>query len=127
MSAASFQQAPIRYESVVAAQVYSHSGEFAPEVVDLAIPARGVSFQFTRKYRSGRSGEPGPLGRGWTFTYAKRPEQAAEDVLFHDGYGRVHRFAGSPRRRGLSAPDGFYAVLAPRLERSRSGNAGATA
>jgi YD repeat-containing protein len=91
--------------------VYSHSGEFAPEVLDLDLAARGVSFQFLRKYRSARSRETGLLGRGWTFTYAKWLERDGEDLLYHDGHGRIHRFAFSAPRPGCSAPDGFYAVL----------------
>jgi hypothetical protein len=39
-------QFTIRNASVVGAQVYSHSGEYAPQMIDFALPARGVSFQF---------------------------------------------------------------------------------
>jgi YD repeat-containing protein len=106
----SMQQAPVRNESVIGAQVYSHSGEFSPQVFDLEVPSRGLSFQFVRKYRSALSGEIGPLGRGWTFTYARRLEQDGADVLYHDGFGGVHRFSLAPDG-GFSPPDGFYAVL----------------
>jgi hypothetical protein len=91
-----FKQAPLRNESVVGAQVYSHSGEFSPRVFDIAVPGRGLSFQFVRKYRSALCEEAGPLGRGWTFSYAKRVEREGNDILYHDGFGRVHRFAGNP-------------------------------
>jgi hypothetical protein len=105
------QQAPIRNESVIGAQVLSHSGEFSPQVVDFALPGRGFSFQFVRKYRSSLSQQLSPLGRGWTFTYAKYIESEGDDILYHDGFGRTHRF---PRMLGKSeyiSPDGFYAVL----------------
>ena len=104
------QPAPIRNESIIGAQVCSHSGEFSPEVFDLELPSRGVSFQFLRKYRSALSHEIRPLGRGWTFTYAKRLEQDGADILYHDGFGRIHRFSSSPNG-GFVSPDGFYAVL----------------
>jgi YD repeat-containing protein len=107
----SFQQAPVRNESVIGAQVYSHSGEFSPQVFDLDLPARGVSCQFIRKYRSAQHKEIGPLGRGWTFTYAKRIEQEGSDILYHDGVGRVHRFGISKTTGKFLSPDGLYAVL----------------
>jgi YD repeat-containing protein len=108
----SFQQAPIRGESVIGAQLYSHSGEFSPQVFDLEIPARGVSFQFVRKYRSGLNKHLGALGRGWTFTYAKRIEQSGRGILYYDGFGRVHLFAFSEVDGRFRSPDGFYAILA---------------
>jgi len=89
------RQAPIRNQSVIGAQVYSHSGEFAPQVFDLELPARGVSFQFIRKYGSANKEQIDALGRGWTFTYAKRFVPDGSDVLYHDGFWRVHRFAFS--------------------------------
>lgn len=107
-----FQQAPVRNESVVGAQVYGHSGEFSPRVVDFELPGRGVSFQFVRKYRCVRSREAGSLGRGWTFAYAKRIERVDGGLLYYDGLGRTHRFARTPGRNDWVSPDGFYAVLA---------------
>jgi len=76
------RQAPIRNQSVIGAQVYSHSGEFAPQVFDLELPARGVSFQFIRKYGSANKEQIDALGRGWTFTYAKRLVPDGSDVLY---------------------------------------------
>jgi YD repeat-containing protein len=106
----SFQQAPVRNASVVGAQVYSHNGEFSPQVYDFELPARGVFFQFIRKYRSANHNDFGSLGRGWTFSYAKWLEQEENDILFHDGFGRSHRFVFSADG-SFSSPDGFYAVL----------------
>jgi YD repeat-containing protein len=78
---------------------------------DLEMPARGVSFQFVRKYRSAQHQEIGALGRGWTFTYTKRIEQDRSDILYHDGFGWMHRFALSSADGSFVSPDGFYALL----------------
>ena len=111
------KQAPVRNASVLGAHVYSHSGEFAPEVTDVTLPGRGPSFTFVRKYRSARhDDETGELGRGWTFAYAKRLVGDGRDVLYHDGFGRVHRFTASGRLR-YGSPNGFYSVLARRAAR----------
>ncbi len=106
-----FQQCPVRNENVIGAQVYSHSGEFSPRVVDFGIPGRGISFQFVRKYRIACSQEICPIGRGWTFTYAKRIEHKDNDVLYHDGLGRTHRFAGTRDKNKYGSPKGFYSIL----------------
>src|SRR6266704_1873247 len=104
-------QAPLRGASIVGAQVYSHSGEFSPRVSDLAIPGRGISFRLTRKYRSSMSGTIGKFGRGWTFSYAKRLEERGRDVVYHDGFGRVHLFIYSATSRRYETPEGFYSTL----------------
>ncbi|HET7458545.1 MAG TPA: DUF6531 domain-containing protein [Gemmatimonadaceae bacterium] len=104
--------APLRNASVVGAHVYSHSGEFAPEVRDLHLPGRGIWLAFTRHYRSGCADRVGPLGRGWTYGYAKRCERAGRDLLFHDGEGREHRLKAAPDGRGWAPPDGMYASCA---------------
>lgn len=106
-----FLQSPVRNESVVGAQVYSLNGEFSPQVIDLTIPARGISFQFIRKYRSTNHLEVGALGRGWTFTYAKSLGKDGNDILYHDGLGRIHCFKYVPSKHSYTSPDGFYAVL----------------
>jgi YD repeat-containing protein len=104
-----FQQAPVRSKSVVGAQVYSHSGEFSPQVFDLELPSRGVGFQFLRKYSSARYHDVGLLGRGWTFAYNKRIERDGDCILYHDGFWRSYRFASAGS--GFLSPDGFYALL----------------
>lgn len=81
------------------------------------MPGRGVSFQFVRKYRSAQHQEIGPLGWGWTFTYAKRLMPDGSDVLYHDGFWRVHRFAFSSVDGSFLSPDGFYAVLTAEQDR----------
>jgi YD repeat-containing protein len=113
-----FQQAPLRNESMAGDQVYSHSGEFSPQVVDVTIPGRGVSFQFIRKYSSSRHKEIDSLGHGWTFTYAKRLEREGKDILYHDGEGRIHRFTHQPGKNHYRSPDGLYAVLIGESEKS---------
>ena len=106
-----FSQCPVRNESVVGAQVYSHSGEYAPLVMDFGLPARGVSFQFIRKYRSANCQVIGTMGRGWTFTYAKALEKEGDDILYHDGLGRIHRFKPIPSKDSYLSPDGLYMRL----------------
>lgn len=109
MPHARIQSAPVRNPSVVGAHVYSHSGEFAPQVTDLTLPGRGISFAFVRKYRSACHDDRGVLGRGWSFAYAKRLVAADGGVLYEDGFGRTHHFRST--RGGFEAPDGFYARL----------------
>jgi YD repeat-containing protein len=106
-----FAQCPVRNESVVGAQVYSHSGEYSPHAIDFGLPARGVSFQFMRKYRSANRQAVGPMGRGWTFTYAKALEQEGDGILYHDGLGRIHHFKSMPSKDSYLSPDGLYMLL----------------
>src|SRR5690242_17688464 len=110
------QQAPVRNASVVAASVYSHSGDFSPQAVDLAFPGRGLSVAFTRKYRSALSQTIAPLGRGWTFTYAKSIERENDALLYHDGYGRTHPFTQVDGQEIYTAPE-LYAVLTSQKNR----------
>ncbi len=114
MTESLFKQAPVRNESVVGAHVYSHSGEFSPRVVDVALPGRGLSIQFIRKYRSALQQTLGPFGRGWTFTYAKRLEKSKDHhLLYHDGLGRIHQFTPDPATGDFLSPAGLYAILTP--------------
>jgi hypothetical protein len=106
------QQAPVRNESIVGAQVYSHNGEYSPRVVEFGLPGRGVSFEFARKYRSSHNDQMGTLGRGWTFTYAKRLDQADGGILYSDGLGRTHLFRRADGDNTFISPGGFYALLA---------------
>lgn len=101
---------PLRNASMVGSKVYSHSGEYSPRAVDFTLPSRGVSFEFTRKYRSRLADRIGALGRGWTFTYAKKLEQDEQGILYHDGMARVHRFTPVIGTNRFQSP-GFYAVL----------------
>jgi uncharacterized protein DUF6531 len=80
-------------------------------VIDFGLPARGVSFQFIRRDRSANHHEVGSLGRGWTVTYAKALEKEGNDILYHDGLRRVHRFKFVPLKDFYESPEGFYAVL----------------
>lgn len=105
-----FLQPPVRNASVVGAHVYSHSGEFGPQVTDCQLPGRGISFAFKRIYRSTGHRSLGEMGRGWTFTYAKRLERDDDTLVYHDGFGRVHRFTDCGEGR-YAAPAGFYSVL----------------
>src|SRR5712691_3475972 len=109
---------PVRNGTLVGFNVNSHSGEFSPTAVDVVIPGRGLSFAFVRQYRSGQSQDDGPLGKGWTFSYAKRLERAGQEILYHDGFGLVHRFTPEAGGTVYKAPPGLYAVL--RVEATRA-------
>lgn len=103
--------APLRNASVVGSQVYSHSGEFSPLVIDVEIPCRGLWFRFARKYRCENRNQIGPLGRGWTFSYAKRIDGSAQNLVYHDGEGRVYRFASDASLNKFVGPSGLYAAM----------------
>jgi YD repeat-containing protein len=96
---------------MVGVDVYSHSGEFSPWAVDLALPGRGLAFRFVRTYRFGRSNDLGPLGRGWHVNYFQRLERFESDILYHDNVGRTHQFANERGTEGFVSPDGVYATL----------------
>jgi YD repeat-containing protein len=76
----------------------------------MALPGRGLAFQFKRTYRSALSDHVGPLGRGGTFSYAKSLEEVGNRILFHDGMGNTFNFTKTTAGRFVS-PDGFYSVL----------------
>jgi YD repeat-containing protein len=89
--------------------VFLHTGELTQHAVDLAIPGRGMDWQFERRYRSGMSYD-GPLGQGWEFNYNRRlAVQANGDVLCVNGLGRADRYvlAGGT----YQSPRGFYTRL----------------
>lgn len=106
-----FLKHPIRNESVVGAQVYSHSGAYSPLVSDFSLPARGIFFQFLRKYHSANCRSIGPMGRGWTFNYLKMLENEDDDILYHDGLGRIHRFEPTTSKDSFLSPHGLYMRL----------------
>jgi YD repeat-containing protein len=104
------QQSPIRNASFVAAAVYGHSGEFAPQYTDVRIPGRGVDLEIVRSYRSSLAGRAREMGRGWSLGPCSRIEADGDDVLYHDGCGEVYRFRNRGRV-GFSSPDGAYSTL----------------
>src|SRR6266540_814179 len=99
-----FLQCPVRNESVVGAHVYSHSREYSPQVRYFNLPARGISCQFIRKYRLANHEVDGVMGRGWIFTYAKAIEKEGDDILYHDGLGRIHHFTSVPSKNSYVFP-----------------------
>lgn len=107
-----FQPPPSRNASLIAVSVYSHSGEFAPQVTDLRLAGRGVDLVFTRSYRSSLAGTIADLGRGWATNFSRRIESAGEGFHYHDGTGAVHAFVPAARG-GFTSPPGLYAVLEP--------------
>ena len=104
------QQPPVRSASIVAAFVFSHSGEFGAVSLDVRIPGHGPNFDLIRSYRSSLADSIGALGRGWSCNLARRVEQDGNDLLYGDGTGSVHRFAHKKGGQYTSPPD-LYAVL----------------
>src|SRR6478609_2247718 len=104
------QQAPIHNAQIVAASVYSHSGEFAPEDTDLRLPGRGLALEVTRSYRSSLADRIGELGRGWSSSIAMKLVPDGNDVLYHNGAGDVYRFVQRTETT-FTAPAGFYGKL----------------
>ena len=51
------------------------------------------------------------MGRGWTFTCAKALEKEGNDILYHDGLGRIHRFKFVQSKNFYLSPDGLYMLL----------------
>jgi YD repeat-containing protein len=86
--------------------VYTYTGSYTYTRADLAIPGRGPSPVFARTYNS-HDTRVGPLGPGWTHSYAVRlrsPGDGTRDLLLTGPQGRADRYT-----RKL---DGSYA---PRL------------
>jgi uncharacterized protein DUF6531 len=104
------QQPPVRNVSIVAAFVFSHSGEFGAGSLDVRIPGRGRNLDLIRSYRSSLAESIGALGRGWSCNLAGRVEQDGNDVVYGDGTGSVHRFAHKKQGQYTPPPD-LYAVL----------------
>src|SRR5689334_13907182 len=104
------QQATARNASVIAAFVYSHSGEFGTVSHDVRLPGRGLDLEFVRNYRSSLAGSIGELGRGWSCNLAKRLDRVGQDIVYRDGTGVAHCFART-ENGGYAAPPGVYALL----------------
>src|ERR1700682_3077900 len=107
---ARMQQPPIRNASIVAAFVFSHSGEFGAVSLDVRIPGRGPNLDLIRSYRSSLADSIGALGRGWSCNLARRVERDGNDLLYGDGTGSVYRFVHKKGGQYTSPPD-LYAVL----------------
>jgi YD repeat-containing protein len=103
-------QPPVRSRSVLAAHVLGHSGEFCPAVTDLRVPGRGLDLELVRSYRSSLVGRVAELGRGWSFSLARRIELVGDDLAYHDGAGLAHRFVRE-EAEGYASPAGFYGVI----------------
>jgi YD repeat-containing protein len=104
------QQPPIRNASIVAASVFSHSGEFGAVSLDVRVPGRGHNLDLIRSYRSSLAERIGALGRGWSCNLARRVERDGNNLLYGDGTGSVHRFAHRKGGQYTSPPD-LYSVL----------------
>lgn len=72
--------------------VNTRTGAFVDRVEDLATPGTGISFDWTRTYTSS-DGVTGPLGQGWTHTYAASLQvQTNGDVLARGEEGQEMAF-----------------------------------
>ena len=98
----------------------TRTGAFVDRVEDLATPGTGASFGWTRSYTSGDA-TAGPLGPGWTHTYAASLQtQPNGDVLARGEEGQEilftkqadGSFVGAPGARAtLSSATGGYDLL----------------
>src|SRR4051812_1915344 len=104
------QQAPSRNANLVAASVYSHSGEFAPDYTDLRLPGRELHLEITRNYRSSLADQVGALGRGWSLSIAKKILATGNDLVYHNGAGEIFLFIPSAAGE-YASPPGFYGTL----------------
>lgn len=95
------------------------SGGLNQSVTDLSLAGIGVPFAFTRTYNS-LDRTPGPLGRGWTFSYgAQLGVLANGDVNYRSGTGQQIYFTkqgssylGAPGSRcSLTLSGGVYDLL----------------
>ncbi|MDD2600720.1 MAG: DUF6531 domain-containing protein [Kiritimatiellae bacterium] len=68
-----------------------HSGEVEQQVVDLAIPGRGLDFLWVRTYRS-RTGAATVQGNRWSHSYDVRCVQNNNAIDIYDGTGRRDTF-----------------------------------
>lgn len=87
------------------------TGEVRLCETDLAIPGRGLHFEFVRTYRS-QNQFNGPMGYGWDHRYNDRLtiDKNTRNVIRYDGSGRADVFAsiGPDQWR---APTGVFAEL----------------
>ena len=68
-----------------------HSGEVQQQVVDLAVPGRGLDFVWARTYRS-RTGAATAQGTRWAHAYDVRCVQGTDAFDVYDGTGRRDTF-----------------------------------
>lgn len=68
-----------------------HAGEVEQQVVDLAVPGRGLDFVWARTYRS-RTGAATAQGNRWSHSYDVRCVQSSVGIDLYDGTGRKDTF-----------------------------------
>jgi len=77
--------------------VNASTGNFYSQHEDLALPGKGLPFNFTRTYNSQDTMNNGPLGRGWTHGYnasLRFDESSATTVFYPDGRRVTFNWAG---------------------------------
>lgn len=105
--------------------VLLHNGEFYYSSIDLAIPGRGLDYQFVRIYRS-RANFKNVMGYNWTHNYDEHLVIFGDEVIHIDKGGEKHIFkrdrisgyqqtpkrqnAGTPQRR-YTSPPGIFSTL----------------
>ena len=72
-------------------EVMGFSGEVQHQVVDLAVPGRGLDFVWVRTYRS-RTTQNTSFGTRWTCSYDINIQPLGGDIVIHDGTGRADRY-----------------------------------
>ena len=92
------------------APIDSSTGNFFHTFEDLSLPGRGRPLQLSHTYNSAASTKDGPLGFGWTSTYAM-------SLVTDAGTGTVtvHQENGS-QAAFVALPDGSYTPASPRID-----------
>ena len=107
-------EVPQRTRSHVAGyNVYTHSGEFFLDAVDMEIRGRGLSFELRRRYES-RSNFQGSLGWGWEHEYADRRvvrSPGSGNVVRVDGRGSRHEYLYDMGTERFASPIGIFSRL----------------
>ncbi len=94
-------------------QVYSHSGEFYLDEIDLEIPGRGLPYRLRRRYESRHRFEAS-LGHNWEHEYEDRRLLSAfvpGNVVRADGAGRFDEFLLDSSSGSFVSPIGVFARL----------------
>ncbi len=97
--------------------VQTFTGNFTYTHTDVAIPGRGPSPVFARSYNSDDT-RVGPLGPGWTHSYAMRVRSAGDGtgaLILVGPQGRSDRYTSNGDGT-YTAPAGFYTTLARNVD-----------
>jgi YD repeat-containing protein len=106
-----FASAPLFNSSVEGYFVYTHSGEFAPQHMDVRVNSRGPSFQFLRRYRLKNKDKIGLLGRGWEFSYGAKIIREGSAFIIEGGLYETTIFRATGNAGIYEPSNGLYAYI----------------